>query len=302
MTRIEQPVPRVSGHQTQGVSLGRVGRARPDHGRVELDWVETFLAVVDRGGFTAASSQVHRSQSRVSAHIAALERELGVQLIDRTRRPATLTPAGRVFAQHAREIIATVGSARAAVGVLRAMNEDSLPVLTTPCIGGSLFPGVHRDGVAPASPRPGRAGRARLARHRTTDAGRRVRARGAADRRAATSAGPAGAGAVAGADHGGAARRSSAGRRDGGPARHRPAVAVRSPAGRRRRIDDREIRHLADGGRTRPARRAANRRRHPRHPAGHGPRRRGHRPAERGRCSQQRHLRHRCRARSTSPI
>ena len=109
---------------------------------MELDWVETFLAVVDRGGFTAASSQVHRSQSRVSAHIAALERELGVQLIDRTRRPAKLTPAGRVFAQHARDIIATVGSARASVGVLRAMNEESLPVLTTPCIGGSMFPGV----------------------------------------------------------------------------------------------------------------------------------------------------------------
>jgi DNA-binding transcriptional LysR family regulator len=96
---------------------------------VELDWIETFLAVVDRGGFTAASSQVHRSQSRVSAHIAALERELGVQLIDRTRRPATLTAAGRIFSQHARDIIATVNSARSAIDVLRAMDEESLTVL-----------------------------------------------------------------------------------------------------------------------------------------------------------------------------
>ena len=75
---------------------------------MELDWLETFLAVVDRGGFTAASTHVHRSQSRVSAHIAALERELGTRLIDRTRRPATLTAAGRIFAGHARDIIAEV--------------------------------------------------------------------------------------------------------------------------------------------------------------------------------------------------
>jgi DNA-binding transcriptional LysR family regulator len=109
---------------------------------VELDWLETFLAVVDRGGFTAASEQVHRSQSRVSAHIAGLERELGVRLIDRTHRPATLTTAGQVFARHAREIVAGIGSARSAVGALRAMEQESLSVLTTPCIGTALFPTV----------------------------------------------------------------------------------------------------------------------------------------------------------------
>jgi DNA-binding transcriptional LysR family regulator len=109
---------------------------------MELDWLETFLAVVDRGGFTAASEQVHRSQSRVSAHIAGLERELGVRLIDRSRRPATVTTAGQVFARHAREIVAGIGSARSAVGALRAMDQESLAVLTTPCVGTALFPGV----------------------------------------------------------------------------------------------------------------------------------------------------------------
>ena len=114
----------------------------PHHAEVELDWLETFLAVVDRGGFTAASTAVHRSQSRVSAHIAALERELGVQLIDRSRRPAAVTTAGRIFAAHARDILADVGSARSAIGILRAMDSESMAVLTTPCIGTALFPGV----------------------------------------------------------------------------------------------------------------------------------------------------------------
>jgi DNA-binding transcriptional LysR family regulator len=111
-------------------------------GRVDLDWLETFLAVVDRGGFTAASEQVHRSQSRVSAHIAALERQLGVRLLDRTRRPATPTAAGEVFARHAREIVAGVGSARAAIGALRGLDERSLTLITTPCVGAALFPQV----------------------------------------------------------------------------------------------------------------------------------------------------------------
>jgi len=112
---------------------------------MELDWLETFLAVVDRGGFTAASEQLHRSQSRVSAHIAALERDLGVRLIDRTRRPATLTTAGDVFARHAKEIVAGVGSARSAVGALRGLDQGSVTVLTTPCIGTALFPAVLAD-------------------------------------------------------------------------------------------------------------------------------------------------------------
>lgn len=109
---------------------------------MELSWLETFLAVVDRRGFTAAAEHVHRSQSRVSAHIAALERELGVRLIDRTHRPATVTTAGQVLAGHAREIVAGVGSARSAIDALRAMDDQSLSVLTTPSIGAALFPGV----------------------------------------------------------------------------------------------------------------------------------------------------------------
>jgi DNA-binding transcriptional LysR family regulator len=109
--------------------------------RVELDWLRTFLAVVDRGGFAAAAEHVHRSQSRVSAHIAALERELGVTLIDRARRPARLTHAGEVFAGHARDILAAVGSARSAVGAARGLDVGRLSLLTTPCLAATFLPG-----------------------------------------------------------------------------------------------------------------------------------------------------------------
>ena len=109
---------------------------------MELDWLETFLAVVDRGGFAAASEAVHRSQSRVSAHIAALERDLGVLLVDRTHRPARLTAAGEAFAHHARDIVTGVGAARSAVMGLRGIDAKPVTVFTTPCVGAALFPGL----------------------------------------------------------------------------------------------------------------------------------------------------------------
>src|SRR5690349_18584155 len=122
-----------------------IGASAPGPGQdlgVDLEWLETFLAVADRGGFTAASAAVHRSQSRVSAHIAALERDLGVRLVDRAHRPARLTAAGEAFARHAREVVAGVGAARTAVGALRGMDAEPVTVLTTPCIGTAFFPAI----------------------------------------------------------------------------------------------------------------------------------------------------------------
>ena len=65
-------------------------------------WLRTFLAVADSGGFGTATRTLHLSQSRVSAHIAALEHALGVTLFERKARPITTTRAGQLFAGHAR--------------------------------------------------------------------------------------------------------------------------------------------------------------------------------------------------------
>lgn len=137
------PVVNQGSHRVNlGLFIGATAPVPGQDHRVELDWLATFLAVADRGGFTAASATVHRSQSRVSAHIAALERDLGVRLVDRTHRPARLTAAGEVFARHAREVVAGVGAARSAVGALRGMDAEPITVLTTPCIAAAFFPSI----------------------------------------------------------------------------------------------------------------------------------------------------------------
>jgi LysR family carnitine catabolism transcriptional activator len=72
---------------------------------VKISWIRSFLAVAERGGFGAATSKLHLSQSRVSAHISALEDLLGFALFERRVRPIALTEPGRIFAEHAREAL-----------------------------------------------------------------------------------------------------------------------------------------------------------------------------------------------------
>jgi DNA-binding transcriptional LysR family regulator len=68
---------------------------------LQTAWLKSFLAVADCGGFGAATLALHLSQSRVSAHIAALEHALGVTLFDRRARPICTTEAGELFRGHA---------------------------------------------------------------------------------------------------------------------------------------------------------------------------------------------------------
>jgi DNA-binding transcriptional LysR family regulator len=77
---------------------------------------EVFLAVVDAGSISRAARTLHLTQPAVSHQIGSLERDLGVTVLDRGRRGATLTAAGRAFAPAAR---VAVDAARRAEDVAR---------------------------------------------------------------------------------------------------------------------------------------------------------------------------------------
>ncbi|MEV0290322.1 LysR family transcriptional regulator [Kribbella sp. NPDC050820] len=70
-----------------------------------MDWIVSFVAVARHGGFSAAGKAVFRGQSRISEHVAELERALGVRLFDRTAHPARLTPEGRALVPYAEMIL-----------------------------------------------------------------------------------------------------------------------------------------------------------------------------------------------------
>lgn len=82
------------------------------------EWLETFLAVVEEQSFSAAADRIHRSQSRVSSHIAALERSVGAVLFDRRHRPVRLTDAGEIYLPYAKEVIVTLGRGAEAIDAM----------------------------------------------------------------------------------------------------------------------------------------------------------------------------------------
>ena len=72
---------------------------------MELYQLRTFVAVAEEGNFTKAGKRIHATQPAVSAHIKALEDELGVQLFDRAPRGVELTKAGSELMEDAIEVL-----------------------------------------------------------------------------------------------------------------------------------------------------------------------------------------------------
>jgi len=70
-----------------------------------LEQLRALCAVVDKGGFHAASQALYRSQSAISVAIKNLEQELGVTLFDRQGYRPVLTAEGQVLYGKARSIL-----------------------------------------------------------------------------------------------------------------------------------------------------------------------------------------------------
>ncbi|MHA3024170.1 LysR family transcriptional regulator [Mycobacterium sp. BMJ-28] len=86
---------------------------------MELRQIEHFVAVAGELSFTRAAERAHVVQSALSTSVAKLERELGVQLFDRTRQQITLTAAGERFRAHAFDVLRAAKSATESVGEFR---------------------------------------------------------------------------------------------------------------------------------------------------------------------------------------
>ena len=72
---------------------------------LELDGLRAFMAVAEKGGFTAASETVGRSQSAVSLKIRKLEETIGKPLFVRNAHKTVLTPAGELLLGYARRLV-----------------------------------------------------------------------------------------------------------------------------------------------------------------------------------------------------
>lgn len=94
--------------------------------------LQTFVAVVEAGNFTAAALRLGVAKSAVSRRVSALELRLGVQLLRRTTRRLSLTDSGQSFYEHSARILADLEEAESAVaqehGELRGTLKVALPL------------------------------------------------------------------------------------------------------------------------------------------------------------------------------
>lgn len=95
---------------------------------MELRQLEYFVAVAEEASFTRAAERVLVAQSGVSAQVRRLERELGQPLLDRGARAVTLTEAGAAVLPFARDALAAVAGARAAVEQLTGLHTGHVRV------------------------------------------------------------------------------------------------------------------------------------------------------------------------------
>jgi LysR family transcriptional regulator, hca operon transcriptional activator len=112
---------------------------------MELRHLRYFVAVADAGSLTVAAEQkLHTSQPSLSRQIRDLEREIGVQLMDRGAHGIELTPAGKAFLDHARMSLLQAEAAKEAA--LRAA-QPAKPTFALGFLSGAeigLLPEVDR--------------------------------------------------------------------------------------------------------------------------------------------------------------
>ncbi len=77
---------------------------------MEIYHLKTFLAVAEEQHLTRAAERLHLSQPSVSAHIKALEEELGLALFTRTPKGMMLNRAGEALKKQAQTILLAVGA------------------------------------------------------------------------------------------------------------------------------------------------------------------------------------------------
>jgi len=106
--------------------------------------LRALALVLDLGSISAAADVLGYTQSAVSQQLAALEREVGTALVDRSQRPLRSTPAGGNLRPHVERVLAALGAADAAVEDLRG-GTSRLRLTAFPSALSSFVPAAVRD-------------------------------------------------------------------------------------------------------------------------------------------------------------
>ena len=104
-----------------------------------------------RGSFSAAAESLSFTQSAISQQIAALEREAGAVLVERSARGVRLTEAGEAVVRHADQILARLSEAEAELEAIAGLRGGRLRMAAFESAAATIMP-VAIAGFAQAHP------------------------------------------------------------------------------------------------------------------------------------------------------
>jgi molybdate transport repressor ModE-like protein len=102
--------------------------------------MKVLREVAARGSFSAAAEALSFTQSAVSQHIAALERESGAKLVERGARGVRLTDAGQALVNHADAILARLDCAEEELAAIAGLRGGRLRLTCFQSAGATLVP------------------------------------------------------------------------------------------------------------------------------------------------------------------
>lgn len=102
--------------------------------------MKVLREVAIRGSFSAAAEALSFTQSAVSQQIAALEREAGAVLVERSARGVRLTEAGEAVVRHAEVILARLAEAEAELEAIAGLHGGRLRMAAFESAGASIMP------------------------------------------------------------------------------------------------------------------------------------------------------------------
>lgn len=111
---------------------------------MNLSQIKVLVAIADTGSLSGAAGRLNLSQSGVSQSVAALEEDLGVQLLTRSRRGAVATATGEEIIHEARVILARVDAIRRTADAAAGVARGKLRLAAFPSVFTTLMPPLLR--------------------------------------------------------------------------------------------------------------------------------------------------------------
>ncbi|GLQ36320.1 transcriptional regulator [Amylibacter marinus] len=112
---------------------------------MEINWLKDFIALASTQNFSRAAENRYVSQPAFSRRIRALETYVGARLINRDTLPLSLTPAGALFLEHSKSMLASLEETLEQCRVIEVEDENILRIAASQ----SLYTTYHSTLIEP---------------------------------------------------------------------------------------------------------------------------------------------------------